>query len=63
MTTICPLCQESTSSTHFGLFRAGGICQECFDYLEGVFQVITLQKISRAIDYLISLADKEGEGE
>ena len=61
MTTVCPLCQQSTNSTHFGHFRAGGICQECFDYLEGVFQVITLQKISRAVDYLISLADKEEE--
>jgi len=63
MTTICPLCQKSTSSTYFGHFRGGGICQECYDYLESVFQIIALQKISRAIEYLVSLADKEKEGE
>ena len=60
---ICPLCQKSTNSTYFGHFRAGGICRECYEYLEGVFQVMALQKISRAIDHLVSLADKEEEGE
>lgn len=61
MTTICPLCQETTSSTYFGHFRAGGICQECYDYLEKIFQRILFSKMSRAIDYLINLADKEEE--
>ena len=63
MTTVCPLCQNKTCSTHFGHFSAGGICQECFDYLEKVFQVILFSKMSRALDYLISLADKEEEDE
>lgn len=54
-----PTCQTETSSTHFGHFRAGGICHECYDYLEKVFQVIIFSKMSRAIDYLINLADKE----
>lgn len=63
MTTVCPLCQNETSSTHFGHFRAGGICSDCYDYLEKVFQVILFQKMSRAINYLINLADKEEENE
>ena len=61
MTTVCPLCQELTSATHFGHFRAGGICQECYDYLEKIFQVILFAKMAGALDYLSSLADKEEE--
>lgn len=58
----CPLClRENLVSTHFGHLRAGGICSECYDYLDKVFMVIHLQKIARGLEYLADKASMEEE--